>query len=381
VPVRDYIEGLCHWSHRGSTTENERQAAEYIREKMDDLGINTRLEHFVSHTSFSWVYLVIFGGFFIAGWIGWSYPFLGVLLCGLMLVFFYGECTSKWRGLAKIFPKKPSQNVLGIIENEAAKKKVIFVAHYDTSRSGLSFHPGLVGSFRSSFIASVALMLVLTETLIIRSFGGEGGLLCFVRFICTAYMLLPIVLLAHREIFGHYVQGAADNASGVAAMMGVAERLAKKPPIAFEAWFLATGCEEVNLMGMTAFLRTHQLELSPGTTYFINFDNLGKGSLRYVTGEGMLKVYPSSPEMLCMAEQLASEDEFAGVRPHTYRLAALDALVASSRGYKTLSLMGLDEKDGIPHWHWPSDTLDNVDFSLSERAVDFAIGITSAMDR
>ena len=381
MPIRDYIEGLCRWSHRGSTTENERQAAEYIREKMGDLGIEARLEHFVSHTSFSWAYLAIFGGFFIAGWIGPNYPFWGILLCGLMLAFFYGECTSKWRGLANIFPKKPSQNVLGIVENEAAKKKVIFVAHYDTSKSGLSFHPGLVGSFRSSFIVSVVMMLVLTETLVIRYFGGEGGLLYFVRLICTAYMLLPIVLLVHREIFGHYVQGAADNASGVAAMMGVAERLVKDPPKTFEAWFLATGCEEVNLMGMTAFLRAHQFELSPGTTYFINFDNLGKGSLRYITGEGMLNVYPSSPEMICIAERLASEDEFVGVRPHTYRLAALDALVASSRGYKTLSLMGLDEKDGIPHWHWPSDTLDNVDFSLSERAVDFAIGITSAMDR
>ena len=77
-------------------------------------------------------------------------------------------------------------------------------------------------------------------------------------------MLLPIVLLAHREIFGHYVQGAADNASGVAALLSVAERLMKEPPKSFEAWFLATGCEEVNLMGMTAFLRAHQFELSPG---------------------------------------------------------------------------------------------------------------------
>ena len=381
MSTTNYIEGLCRWNHRGSTTENERQAGEYIREQMSKLGLEARLEHFVSHTTFSWVFLIIYGGFFVAGWIGWNHPFWGVVLCGLMLACFYGECTSKWKIVANMLPKLPSQNVLGVLRNEAAKKRVVFVAHYDSSKSGLSFHPALVGSFRSSFIVSVVMMLALTQALIIRYFGGSGNLLSMVRFIATAYMLLPVILLVHREIFGHYVQGAADNASGVAAMLAVAENLVKNPPKTFETWFLATGCEEVNLMGMTAFMRAHQYELARATTYFINFDNLGSGSLRYITGEGMLKVYPSSHELICIAERLVSDGGFADVRPHVYRLAALDALVASSRGYKVLSLMGLDEADGIAHWHWPTDTVENVDFSVADRAAEFALGVTSALDK
>ncbi|MBI4831132.1 MAG: M28 family peptidase [Candidatus Lindowbacteria bacterium] len=381
MPIRNYLEGLCRWSHRGSTTDNERQAAEYIREQMAALGLEARIEHFVSHTSFSWVYLIIYGGFFIAGWIGWNSPFLGVVLCGLMLALFYGECTSKWKAVAGALPKRPSQNVLGILRNPTARRKIIFVAHYDSSKSGLSFHPSLVGSFRSSFITSIVMMLVLTEALVIRYFGGAGYILSLARFVSTAYMFLPIVLLAHREIFGQYVQGAADNASGVAAMLDVAEKLVKQPPRTLEAWFLATGCEEVNLMGMSAFMRSHQYELSTGTTYFINFDNLGKGSLRYITGEGMLSVYPSSPELVCIAEGLAAEQRFADARPYVYRRATLDALVASSRGYKTLSLMALDEADGMPHWHWPSDTIYNVDFSVAEKAADFASGIVATLDK
>jgi hypothetical protein len=381
MPIRNYLEGLCRWSHRGSTTENERQAAEYIREQMAALGLEARLEHFVSHTSFSWVYLIIYGGLFVAGWIGWNSPFLGVVLCGLLLAFFYGECTSKWKAVAGLLPKRPSQNVLGVLKNPAARKKVVFVAHYDSSKSGLSFHPSLVGSFRSSFITSVVMMLVLTQALVIRYFGGSGHLLSFVRFIATVYMLLPIVLLIHREIFGQYVQGAADNASGVAAMLGVAEKLVKEAPRTLEAWFLATGCEEVNLMGMTAFMRSHQYELSAGTTYFINFDNLGKGALRYITGEGMLSVYPSSAELVCIAEGLTDEQRFADVRPYVYRRATLDALVASSREYKVLSLMALDETEGIAHWHWPSDTIHNVDFSVSEKAADFAGCIVATLDK
>ncbi len=380
MPIRDRIEALCQWSHRGSTTENERQAAEHIRDEMAALGLEARLEHFVSHTSFSWVYIIIYGGFLAAGLIGWKHPFWGVMLCALMLAFFYGECTSKWKAAASILPKRPSQNVLGILKNGSARKKLIFVAHYDSSRSGLNFHPALVGSFRSSFVMSVVMKIILTQALIIRCFGGGGSLLHVLLVVSTAYMLLPIVLLLHRELFGRYVQGAADNASGVATMLEVAEKLARKPPKNFEVWFLATGCEEVNLVGMTSFMRSHQYEINHDTTYFMNFDNLGSGSLRYITGEGMLKVYPSSPEMVCIAERLAPEERFKDVRPHVYRLATLDALVASSRGYKVLSLMGLDGSDGIPHWHWTSDTLENVDFALAEKGAEFALGIVSTLD-
>jgi hypothetical protein len=189
-----------------------------------------------------------------------------------------------------------------------------------------------------------------------------------------------MALLLHREIFGDYVQGAADNASGVATMLGVAEKLAQHKPRKLEAWFLATGCEEVNLMGMISFLEAHEYELGRGKTYFLNFDNLGSGSLRYVTGEGMLKIYPSSPELIRIAADLTTEQKFADVRPHVYRLAALDALVPSSRGYKALSLMGLDSSDRIPHWHWPTDIVENVDVVLPEKAADFALGIVSALD-
>ncbi len=380
MPVRTYLEELCRWPHRGSTTDYERQAAEYIREKMATLGLESRVEHFVSHTSFSWVYLVIYSGFFVSGWLLWQHPLFGFLVCALMLAFFHGECSSRWKTLASLLPKKPSQNVLGILKNESARKKVVFIAHYDSSKSGLSFHPSMAGSFRSFFIVSYALMLVLTAALLIRWFGGTGFLLAVARVVPTVYMLLPIVLLVHREIFGQYVQGAADNASGVAAMLGVAEKLVKQPPKNLEVWFLATGCEEVNLMGMAAFMRAHQYELSQPTTYFINFDNMGKGSLRYITGEGMLRVYQSAPKLVCIAEDLA-ERSYPDVRPYVYRRATLDALVASSRDYKTISLMGLDAGDSMPHWHWPTDIIENVDFTLSEKASDFAFDMVSELDR
>lgn len=380
MTIREHIETLCKWPHRGSTTEYEQQAAEYLADRMREIGLNARIEQFVSHTSFSWTYLIVYGGFLVGGYIGWSHPLWGILLCGLMFAVFYGECTSQWKTLAGLLPKRPSQNVLGILPNEKARKKIVLVAHYDSSKSGLNFHPSAVGSFRRSFLISVAIMFLLIEILAIRFFGGGGSLLYFLWLVSLVYMLLPIILLIHREMFGQYVEGAADNASGVATLLAVAEGLTKAPPANLEIWCLATGCEEVNLMGMTTFLQAHQYELSARTTYFINFDNLGSGSLRFITGEGMLRVFPSSPELVAIAEKLREEDEFKDVTPYIYRRATLDALVASSRGYKTISLMGLDERDGIAHWHWPTDVIDNVDVSVAEKAAAFAQAVLSKLD-
>jgi len=378
--VSEYLEQLTRWPHRGSTTEYERQAAEYLHKCMEEMGLETRLEHFVSHTSFSWIYLIIYGGFLLGGAFGWNHPFFGLLVCCLMFALFYGECTSLWKGLAGILPKRPSQNVLGVLPNEKARKKVVLVAHYDTSKSGLNFHPSAVGSFRRSFLLSIFIMALLIEVLVIRFFEGEGTLLYVLWLISLVYLLSPVILLLHREMFGQYVQGAADNASGVASMLAVAKKLSEKSPAHLEVWCLATGCEEVNLVGMAAFLRAHQYELNPETTYFLNFDNLGSGSLRYITAEGVLRVFPSACELVAIADRLSQREQFSGVRPYVYKRATLDALVASSRGYKTMSLMALNENDEIVHWHWPSDILENVDVSVAEKAAAFAHAVLAELD-
>ncbi len=91
-------------------------------------------------------------------------------------------------------------------------------------------------------------------------------------------------------------------------------------------------------------------------------------------------MFPSSLELMCISQRLAQQEEHADVRPYVYKRATLDALVASSRGYKVLSLMGLDEAGNIAHWHWPTDTIANVDVSLAEKAAAFATAIVSALD-
>jgi hypothetical protein len=51
----------------------------------------------------------------------------------------------------------------------------------------------------------------------------------YLTLVPAAYLLVPLLIDVHRELFMHFTPGANDNASGVAAMLGVFERLVPEP--------------------------------------------------------------------------------------------------------------------------------------------------------
>jgi len=63
----------------------------------------------------------------------------------------------------------------------------------------------------------------------------------------VAYSLF---LLVQREIFYKHVEGANDNASGVAVMLTMAEAMSLDAPADTEVVVVATGCEEAGTVGM-----------------------------------------------------------------------------------------------------------------------------------
>ncbi len=381
MSIQEHIEALCSLGHRGSTTPNEKKAADYISKQLQSWGIETGLEGFQSHSAFTPVFAILYGGFALGGLLAWSHPFLGLLILSWFSILFWGESTSTVKVVNRLLPQRPSQNVLGRIKVERPERKLVLVAHCDSSKTGLSFHPKMVKSFRSSYILSVVMILVLLIVGVTRLSGGQGLMLNLFRWVAVAVMLYGILIMIYSDLTGVHVQGAADNASGVGVMLGLSEKIRKEPLENTELWILATGCEEVNLAGMLAFMERHSGELERENTYFFNFDSLGKGNLHYITGEGMLKVYPSSGKMIRLAEEVASGTGFGEISPHVYRLATLDALVPSSRGYPTLSMIALADDYSISNWHWHTDTIENMDFAVPQKAEEFALALIRLLDK
>ena len=139
-----------------------------------------------------------------------------------------------------------------------------------------------------------------------------------------------------------------------------------------EVWFVATGAEEVGTVGMKALLEQYGEELRGAL--IINLDNIGTGSLNWVTEEGMARRYHCDRRLASTARRVTSELELA-VRPRPYRGLSTDATPALARGYKAMSIMAFDINGRLPNWHWPTDTTENVRPENIETAVSLVTGI------
>ena len=139
------------------------------------------------------------------------------------------DLETRW-GFTSIMPKGPSQNVIARHVPHARRgermRKVIVVAHYDTARASLAFSPGLVKNFNITF----GLMKACTFAVPVMIFAMALSItapaepwLWYATMAVSAYLLVPLVINVHRELFMRFVDGANDNASGVAAMLSVME--------------------------------------------------------------------------------------------------------------------------------------------------------------
>jgi len=139
-----------------------------------------------------------------------------------------------------------------------------------------------------------------------------------------------------------------------------------------EIWFVATGAEEAGTWGMRAFLAEFGDELKDA--YFINFDNIGTGTVHWVTSEGMAVRYPADRRLQSLARKVSrSEEIMAKGRP--YKGLSTDATPALARRFRAISIMAFDINGRLPNWHWHTDVAEAVDPDNIDAAVALAKGM------
>ena len=213
----------------------------------------------------------------------------------------------------------------------------------------------------------VAVLISCAAEAIVDLSDHARAILSWIRWTAAAGLASAALLLLLNERAGEHARGAVDNASGVAAMLALARRLHANPLEQTEVLLLATGSKAAGLNGIHHFLR-HQ-DLDRELTYFLNLDQVGAGRLGYSRGEGMLHVFRSSREWLDLAKRIAPA--FRAL-PFTLTAVPSDMLVPLARGYKTVSIMGVNEH-GVPmFWNSADDAMAKVNAEQIERAADFA---------
>ena len=171
------------------------------------------------------------------------------------------DVSGRAQPLRRVLPAGEGANVLAAVPpRETAERTVVLVAHHDAAQTGLLWRWPFADSGAGP--RGRPPMTLPAEVAMVAMAVGPRWL----RLPARAVLALGTAL--SLDVYrGATVPGASDNATGVAAVIELARRLAADPPARGSRGprVVLTGCEEAGMGGMAAWMREHGRRLDPET--------------------------------------------------------------------------------------------------------------------
>ena len=364
---------------RRPCSEAEKRAADALVRWLGEHGVEARLEPFRGYPTFCSPYGAIFGTALAGGLLQGARRAsrLGDLLgLGAALAAAL-EGDLRTTPVSDLLSRHPSVNVVGRVPSAGPIWRIVCLcAHLDTTRSGLMFHRRVVPYLpRLLMIPTVSTPVLGLGPLLRRMPGGRK-----LRTAAIAGVVFALAMLAERELRGEDVPGANDNASGSAVAAQLAAECAAAPLEHTEIRLLITSCEESGLLGAQAYARQH-VAAAAGTV-FINFDTVATDApLTYILEEGSaLATRPASPLLIELAERIAARRPELALGPARATPGLpTDATVLRARGWEAITFLA--QEGPIPHYHLPTDTVENISPDTVGRALEVGREMLRELDR
>lgn len=377
------VRELAALPHRGATTAYEKQAADMLASTLQSLGASVDRQHFLTSKTYIsqvwWLLVAMSLTLILTPYISWLALVINLLIAYIGLWHF------DWRSspLSLLPPRADSQNILGKDPHsvhqdqqkrpDLKKRKMILMAHYDSAPISLLYHPLLVKNFRQSLLISLGLMQLAVVITLLEVLGVGGHITSWARWLLVLYFMLQGIMLSIDYFRYGFSNGAADNATGVAAALATAQRLWRNPIPGWQVDVVLTSAEEVVMAGARHYYFANRDRLDPRTTYVVNFDNLGKGDVKIITRTGSMTTVVYDNAIVDAALQTAAFDpKFQHIKPGAWHTADFDSIWFAREGLPSMTLSAQDEHGRIPNLHRPGDTIDNVDENVVLCAIDFA---------
>lgn len=225
---------------RPAGTEEEQQAALYIREQLEkSAGLKTSLEDFQESGDSDLPAMICCGASIVLAVLALIVPVLGVAAIVVTLiaaVLFAAEAFDK-PVLSRVLRKGVSQNVVAKYEpgispenGTSRRRKVIVVARYDTGKVRAELANPVVAALPALQWASLGALIALPILLLIKTVAFAGATGAPVT-VLTVLIVIALVLAAIPLVVGilhmtaAYNEGANNNATGVAALLELAQRV------------------------------------------------------------------------------------------------------------------------------------------------------------
>jgi hypothetical protein len=273
--------------------------------------------------------------------------------------------------LAFLTPRRPSATLVARLPARGEKRQtVVLVGHVDSNKQRVLFAPPVKRLLRWSGTASIA---VVALNAVAQLLGLEK-----LRRLTILGLFGSLGILLADEV-QDFVDGANDNASAVACLLGLGARLLAEPLEHTEVWLAFTGAEEVGDVGMHALLDAHGEALRDA--YFLDYEMVGAGQLAYVSDHGLsaFNRYRPDAESVAWVEETARRFPEFGV---TGQPMVIVEEVGSlrGRGFKGLCLAGVGQDGWLVNWHRYSDHSGNIEPAALEKAARFGSAMLQTLD-
>ncbi|HWT95824.1 MAG TPA: M20/M25/M40 family metallo-hydrolase [Solirubrobacteraceae bacterium] len=330
---------------RGSASPGEKEAAVWAQARLYEAG----LEH-VALEPYRWPRT-------------WVWAHLAHVLAGLSrrravrvaaAISYELECSGRLPWLSRwVAPQGHGLNVAGLIPARGkVERTFVLLAHLDAQRSGWMWDPRL-GKPSAK-----------------RRAQSPAGALSAFAILTGARPLIALTAAALADTaLRPTVPGANDNASGVAAVLACAQRLAADPLPHTEVLVALVGAEESGMGGMRAFLRDHPLD--PQRSFVLSLDTVGSGTPVVARAEGTVLPHAYRDEDLRVVERGARA---AGLEPpERWRIGAwTDPILARQAGIPAVSMLSVGPGGAYTNYHRMTDVPERVDLDCVARCAAIA---------
>ncbi|MDZ7734689.1 MAG: M28 family peptidase [Acidimicrobiia bacterium] len=374
---------------RRATSEAEREAHQWVAQELETLGLSTDLEGFLFNDNLYSVIALHFGVATAGAALSGRLPRLAAAMQLGAAASYWLDSTKRVEVLRRAFPYRPSQNLVARLPaSRGPRLRVVFVSHIDAAFTGLLFDPRFIRTFTNK---GAEVPYVSRSLEVATHSAAAGGLLSLARSVShqrprplgrlQALLAIPSVLslLLNADVVrrDHTVPGAADNLSGVAGTLLLAERMLRRPIPRSSTCSWSPG-------------RRRRAPAAPAVCSRPTGAS-GRPTTRSCSGSTPCATASSSTPRRasrgwcrsrrrwrrCSARPARADDRFSDVRKFQVPVGSTDASPFAYAGYEAATLSCVDLEQGSPrHYHHPTDTPENTDAAAVVHAVDYAEAFT-----
>lgn len=367
----------------------EREAADYIVNKLRQFGLEVREEGFSFPTSLGlFLKTAIFCLLLLLSVMFFLFPLrpLHTGLVALLTLILLGRFITGAALVASLrfclFKKAPfltrrqgSKNIIATFKEEADKEgtrapgpHLFIMAHYDSKSQSipLVFRIVLTGLLLCGTVTILCNYLIGVVT----GASSLGGWL-YVAYSLTNFAGFLLLLTGS----GNCSPGAIDNASGVGVLLHLAEVLSKEglkgsrvqgsKLKGLEVTFVATGAEEEGLIGGFYLCNFLKEDMPRENSYFINLDGVGlKGRIYCTDKMGLHFSSQRQRAFLSLIKRAADEEGLRVSSPPLVIGGMADHFCFVSEGFNAVTLSTVSRKSLVVHTQ--GDSADKIDLEALE---------------